>query len=130
MQHSQSVNVAAAMLVSGQQVLIATSKEPLLEKTALVGLSHQGPLRVQKLFHDADLAYLVMFCTHLVAWFQVIVCSRDSGCTKGAKVLITTPASGKLYKARKNEMLQTASTNIRGNARRFLRSFASGYDSL
>ena len=26
-------------------------------RTALVGLSHEGPLRIQKLFHDRDLAH-------------------------------------------------------------------------
>ena len=31
---------------------------------------------------------------------------------QGAKVLITTPASGKLYQARKNQILQTAGTHI------------------
>ena len=80
-------------------------------KTALVGLSHQGPLRVQKLFHDGDLAHCYVLHPpggmvsgdSLQSRFRV---------KQGAKVLITTPASGKLYKARKNQMLQRASTNI------------------
>ena len=80
-------------------------------RTALVGLSHQGPLRVQKLFHDGDLAH----CYVLHPPGGMV--SGDSLQSRfrvdhGAKVLITTPASGKLYKARKDKMLQRASTNI------------------
>jgi urease accessory protein len=80
-------------------------------KTALVRLSHQGPLRIQKLFHDGDLAHCYVLHPpggmvsgdSLQSRFKV---------NPGAKVLITTPASGKLYKARRNQIPQRASTHI------------------
>ena len=80
-------------------------------KTALVRLSHQGPLRIQKLFHDGDLAhcYLLHPPGGMVSGDSLQSRFRVH---QGAKVLITTPASGKLYKARKNQIVQTASTHI------------------
>ena len=69
-------------------------------KTALVRLSHQGPLRIQKLFHDGDLAhcYLLHPPGGMVSGDSLQSRFRVH---QGAKVLITTPASGKLYQARK-----------------------------
>ena len=80
-------------------------------KTALVRLSHQGPLRIQKLFHDGDLShcYLLHPPGGMVSGDSLQSRFRVH---QGAKVLITTPASGKLYKARKNQIVQTASTHI------------------
>ena len=80
-------------------------------KTALVRLSHQGPLRIQKLFHDGDLAhcYLLHPPGGMVSGDSLQSRFRVH---QGARVLITTPASGKLYKARKNQIVQTASTHI------------------
>ena len=80
-------------------------------KTALVRLSHQGPLRIQKLFHDGDLAhcYLLHPPGGMVSGDSLQSRFRVH---QGAKVLITTPASGKLYQARKNQILQTARTHI------------------
>ena len=80
-------------------------------KTALVRLSHQGPLRIQKLFHDGELAHCYVLHPpggmvsgdSLQSRFKV---------NSGAKVLITTPASGKLYQARQNQIPQRASTHI------------------
>ena len=107
MQHSQSVK--SGLRSSHASVWPASIdcdfQRTSTGKTALVGLSHQGPLRVQKLFHDGDLAHCYVSPTGAGD-------SLQSRFRWGAKVLITTPASGKLYKARKNEMLQTASTNI------------------
>ena len=80
-------------------------------KTALARLSHQGPLRIQKLFHDGELAHCYVLHPpggmvsgdSLQSRFKV---------SPGAKVLITTPASGKLYQARQNQIPQRASTHI------------------
>ena len=80
-------------------------------KTALAKLSHEGPLRIQKLFHDDDLAHCCVLHPpgglvsgdKLWSRFEVL---------EDAKVLITTPAAGKLYKARESQMQQTTSTNI------------------
>ena len=80
-------------------------------QTALVRLSHQGPLRIQKLFHDGELAH----CYVLHPPGGMV--SGDSLQSRfkvkpGAKVLITTPASGKLYQARQSQIPQIARTHI------------------
>lgn len=80
-------------------------------KTALAELSHAGPLRVQKLFHDQDLAHC--YVLHPPGG---MVSGDDLDCrfylNPRAKVLITTPASGKLYRARQNGSMQTTRTLI------------------
>ncbi len=80
-------------------------------QTALVRLSHQGPLRIQKLFHDGELAHCYVLHPpggmvsgdSLQSRFKV---------NPGAKVLITTPASGKLYQARQSQIPQIVSTHM------------------
>ena len=77
--------------------------------TSLAEISHAGPLRVQKLFHDQDLAHC--YVLHPPGG---MVSGDDLDCRfrlhPQAKVLITTPASGKLYRSRKNGSMQTTRT--------------------
>jgi urease accessory protein len=84
-------------------------------KTALAEVSHTGPLRVQKLFHDWDLAHC--YVLHPPGG---MVSGDDLDCRfrlhPRAKVLITTPASGKLYRSRKNGSMQTTRTVIEVDA--------------
>ena len=84
-------------------------------KTALAEISHTGPLRVQKLFHDRDLAHC--YVLHPPGG---MVSGDDLACRfrlhPRAKVLITTPASGKLYRSRKNGSMQTTRTVIEVDA--------------
>ncbi|NCW74536.1 MAG: urease accessory protein UreD [Gammaproteobacteria bacterium] len=84
-------------------------------KTALAEISHTGPLRVQKLFHDRDLAHC--YVLHPPGG---MVSGDDLDCRfrlhPRAKVLITTPASGKLYRSRKNGSMQTTRTVIEVDA--------------
>ena len=79
--------------------------------TALAEISHTGPLRVQKLFHDQDLAHC--YVLHPPGG---MVSGDDLDCRfrlhPKAKVLITTPASGKLYRSRQNGSMQTTRTVI------------------
>lgn len=83
--------------------------------TALAEISHTGPLRVQKLFHDQDLAHC--YVLHPPGG---MVSGDDLDCRfrlhPRAKVLITTPASGKLYRARQNGSMQTTRTMIEVDA--------------
>lgn len=74
-------------------------------KTALARITHEGPLRVQRLFHDDDLAhcYLLHPPGGMVSGDDL---SYQFKVHPGAKVLLTTPASGKLYRARDNGFLQ------------------------
>lgn len=80
-------------------------------RTALAAVSHSGPLRVQKLFHDRDLAHC--YVLHPPGG---MVSGDDLVCRfhvhPNARVLVTTPASGKLYKSRDNGSMQTARTVI------------------
>lgn len=86
-----------------------------LGNTALAEISHTGPLRVQKLFHDQDLAHC--YVLHPPGG---MVSGDDLDCRfrlhPRAKVLITTPASGKLYGSRKNGSMQTTRTVIEVDA--------------
>ena len=79
--------------------------------TALAKVRHSGPLRVQKLFHDQDLAHC--YVLHPPGG---MVSGDDLDCRfhlhPNARVLITTPASGKLYRSRSNGSLQTMTTTI------------------
>ena len=75
-------------------------------KTALARITHEGPLRVQRLFHDDDLAhcYLLHPPGGMVSGDDL---SYRFKVHPSAKLLLTTPASGKLYRARENGFLQT-----------------------
>ena len=79
--------------------------------TALAEVSHSGPLRVQKLFHDQDLAHC--YVLHPPGG---MVSGDDLDCRfhihPNARVLVTTPASGKLYRSRSNGSLQTMTTTV------------------
>jgi len=80
-------------------------------KTELARLAHEGPLRVQKLFHDEDLAHC-----YLLHPPGGMVSGDDLACRfrvhPKAHVLLTTPASGKLYRSRANGSLQTADAQL------------------
>lgn len=78
-------------------------------RTQLARLSHEGPLRIQKLFHDHDLAhcYLLHPPGGLVSGDNL---SCEFNFHSQSKALITTPASGKIYRARGNGSLQTVET--------------------
>jgi len=79
--------------------------------TALAEVRHSGPLRVQKLFHDQDLAHC--YVLHPPGG---MVSGDDLDCRfhvyPNARVLITTPASGKLYRSRGSGSLQTATATV------------------
>ena len=86
-----------------------------LGNTSLAEISHAGPLRVQKLFHDQDLAHC--YVLHPPGG---MVSGDDLDCRfrlhPQAKVLITTPASGKLYRSRQNGSMQTTRTVLEVDA--------------
>ena len=86
-----------------------------LGNTSLAEISHAGPLRVQKLFHDQDLAHC--YVLHPPGG---MVSGDDLNCRfrlhPQAKVLITTPASGKLYRSRQNGSMQTTRTVLEVDA--------------
>ncbi len=80
-------------------------------RTELAKLNHLGPLRVQRLFHDESLAhcYLLHPPGGMVSGDNLktrIQLHPDS------RALVTTPSSGKFYKARSNGSLQTTCTSI------------------
>ena len=80
--------------------------------TALAEVQHSGPLRVQKLFHDRDLAHC--YVLHPPGG---MVSGDDLDCRfhvhPDARILLTTPAAGKLYRSRSNGSLQTATTTVK-----------------
>ncbi len=79
--------------------------------TALAEVQPSGPLRVQKLFHDRDLAHC--YVLHPPGG---MVSGDDLHCRfhvhPDARILVTTPAAGKLYRSRSNESLQIAATTV------------------
>lgn len=80
-------------------------------RTELVRCHHSGPLRIQRLFHDQNLAhcYILHPPGGVVSGDSLAL---DFNARSGSKVLVTTPASGKVYRARKTQPLQRQSQTI------------------
>lgn len=80
------------------QASIELGFEPRNGRTALVGLSHQGPLRVQRPFYPEGPVchvYLLHPPGGLVSGDQLQITARLD---PGSQALITTPSAGKIYK--------------------------------
>jgi urease accessory protein len=78
------------------------------ERTVLARLSHRGPLRIQRPFHpegvDCPHVYILHPPGGLVSGDHLRL---EVQLDPGASALLTTPSSGKFYRARDNGTLQT-----------------------